>query len=119
MRAPNKDQSAIQRLISVLRTLRSARPFLALVTLSFTLVLLGWYFVTHNVSPVLFAVVVAGITIAALLLYRPARSDYDLRSTSDPTLQVLIQSSPLAIIALDADKKVTIWNTTAERLFGW
>ena len=35
------------------------------------------------------------------------------------TLQALIQASPLAIIALDADGRVTMWNSSAERMFGW
>src|SRR3972149_5846559 len=35
------------------------------------------------------------------------------------TLQTLIQASPLAIIALDADGRVTMWNPAAERIFGW
>ncbi len=33
--------------------------------------------------------------------------------------QAVIQSSPLAIIALDNAGKVTSWNPAAERLFGW
>ena len=35
------------------------------------------------------------------------------------TLQALIQASPLAIVALDADGRVTMWNSSAERMFGW
>ena len=35
------------------------------------------------------------------------------------TLQTLIQASPLAIITLDADGRVTMWNPAAERMFGW
>lgn len=34
------------------------------------------------------------------------------------TLQVFMQASP-AIIALDADGCVTMWNSAAERIFGW
>jgi diguanylate cyclase (GGDEF)-like protein/PAS domain S-box-containing protein len=34
-------------------------------------------------------------------------------------LQALIQASPLAIIALDSDGRVTVWNSAAERIFGW
>lgn len=35
------------------------------------------------------------------------------------TLQALIQASPLAIVALDSDGRVTLWNSAAECMFGW
>jgi PAS domain S-box-containing protein len=35
------------------------------------------------------------------------------------TLAALVEASPLAIIALDMDRKVKMWNPAAERLFGW
>jgi PAS domain S-box-containing protein len=35
------------------------------------------------------------------------------------SLRALIQASPLAIIALDPDGRVTMWNPAAERTFGW
>ncbi|HHT9115236.1 MAG TPA: diguanylate cyclase domain-containing protein [Candidatus Wunengus californicus] len=35
------------------------------------------------------------------------------------TLQAFMQAAPLAIIALDADGRVTMWNSAAERIFGW
>jgi PAS domain S-box-containing protein len=41
-----------------------------------------------------------------------------LRETTH-TLQTLIQASPLAIIALDRDLKIRLWNPGAERTFGW
>lgn len=41
-----------------------------------------------------------------------------LRETNH-TLQALIQASPLAIITLDLDGKVTTWNPAAEQIFGW
>jgi PAS domain S-box-containing protein len=34
-------------------------------------------------------------------------------------LSALIQASPLAIICLDLDQKVTLWTPSAEKLFGW
>jgi two-component system cell cycle sensor histidine kinase/response regulator CckA len=41
-----------------------------------------------------------------------------IEETND-TLQVLIDSSPLAITAVDTDANVTMWNAAAERMFGW
>ena len=41
-----------------------------------------------------------------------------LRETTH-TLQTLIQASPLAIITLDLDFKITLWNPGAERMLGW
>ena len=35
------------------------------------------------------------------------------------TLEAIIQASPLAVIALDAEGQVQMWNVGAERLFGW
>jgi PAS domain S-box-containing protein len=35
------------------------------------------------------------------------------------TLQTLIQASPLAIITLDLDFKISLWNPGAERMFGY
>jgi len=41
-----------------------------------------------------------------------------LRETRDH-LRTLIQASPLAIIALDPDLKVRLWNPAAAEIFGW
>ena len=41
-----------------------------------------------------------------------------LRKTTE-TLQTLIQASPAAIVALDPEGNVKIWNPAAECLFGW
>ncbi|HVP15423.1 MAG TPA: ATP-binding protein [Terriglobales bacterium] len=40
-------------------------------------------------------------------------------SLSNQTLQAVLASSPVAVIALDLDRKVTMWPPAAERLFGW
>lgn len=40
-------------------------------------------------------------------------------SESNVALRTLIESSPLAIISINADKKITIWNPASERMFGW
>ncbi len=43
----------------------------------------------------------------------------DALQKSNDTLGALIQSSPLAIIAIDTEGKVMSWNEAAERMFGW
>jgi PAS domain S-box-containing protein len=35
------------------------------------------------------------------------------------TLQALIQAAPLAIMAIDRDFRIRLWNAEAERMFGW
>ncbi|MCH8813655.1 MAG: EAL domain-containing protein [Chloroflexi bacterium] len=42
----------------------------------------------------------------------------ELRQTAD-TLEALIAASPVAIMACDLDLNVSIWNDTAEEMFGW
>jgi PAS domain S-box-containing protein len=39
--------------------------------------------------------------------------------TTNETLRALVQSSPLAIIAIDFDGHVTLWNPAAEQMFDW
>jgi PAS domain S-box-containing protein len=34
-------------------------------------------------------------------------------------LEAIIKASPLAIIAVDAKDRITLWNKSAERMFGW
>jgi len=46
------------------------------------------------------------------------RAEEVLHETNQ-TLQTFIQASPLAIVALDMERKVKLWNPAAERLFGW
>lgn len=46
------------------------------------------------------------------------RMEVALRETNE-ALQALIQSSPLAIIALDPSGNVKVWSKAAERIFGW
>ena len=46
------------------------------------------------------------------------RIEEALRETNE-TLQALIQSSPLAIVALDTSGNVKAWSKAAERIFGW
>lgn len=46
------------------------------------------------------------------------RMEEALRETNQ-MLQALIEASPLAIIALDHQARVKMWNPAAERIFGW
>ncbi|MDE2217126.1 MAG: diguanylate cyclase [Planctomycetota bacterium] len=46
------------------------------------------------------------------------RAEETIQETNH-TLQAFIQASPLAITALDSDGRVTMWNSAAERIFGW
>jgi PAS domain S-box-containing protein len=46
------------------------------------------------------------------------RTEIALRHTND-TLQALVTASPRAIIMLDLEGRVKIWNPAAERMFGW
>lgn len=39
--------------------------------------------------------------------------------TSNQTLEALFNAAPLAILAIDAEMKITLWNRTAEEMFGW
>ncbi|MGD8188394.1 sensor domain-containing protein [Brevibacillus ginsengisoli] len=38
---------------------------------------------------------------------------------STHALKAVIEASPIAVITLDQDQKVTIWNPAAEEIFGW
>jgi len=58
---------------------------------------------------------ISGMTIDITVL---KRAEGAIQETNH-TLQALIQAAPLAIIALDADGRVTMWNPAAERIFGW
>ncbi|MBW4643193.1 MAG: PAS domain S-box protein [Goleter apudmare HA4340-LM2] len=46
------------------------------------------------------------------------RTEVALRYTND-TLQALVKASPRAIVMLDREEKVKIWNPAAEQMFGW
>jgi len=46
------------------------------------------------------------------------RIEQELQRTSE-LLHAVIQASPLAIITLDTEGRVTLWSPAAERIFGW
>jgi PAS domain S-box-containing protein len=54
----------------------------------------------------------------ALDITERKQAEAALRETTH-TLQTLIQASPLAIITLDPDFRISLWNPGAERMFGW
>jgi PAS domain S-box-containing protein len=45
-------------------------------------------------------------------------TEKELRSTTR-RLETLISSSPVAILTLDREHKVTVWNPACEKMFGW
>ncbi len=68
-----------------------------------------------------------GAVLAALLAWigllygnirRRRRAEAALREAHE-TLASTVESSPLAIVGLDREAKVTLWSPAAERLFGW
>lgn len=46
------------------------------------------------------------------------RAEADLRQ-SNWTLQAIVRASPVAIVALDPQGRVTAWNNASEQMFGW
>ncbi|HRZ86745.1 MAG TPA: PAS domain S-box protein [bacterium] len=46
------------------------------------------------------------------------KAEEELRRTNE-ILKGVINSAPLAVIAIDLDRTVRIWNPAAERMFGW
>lgn len=51
-------------------------------------------------------------------LTEPKRVEDELRRTNE-MLHALFQASPLGIVVTDMDDRVTFWNQTAERIYGW
>ena len=43
----------------------------------------------------------------------------DRHRMSAGVLEALVEASPMAILMLDLEKRVTLWNPAAERIFGW
>jgi two-component system cell cycle sensor histidine kinase/response regulator CckA len=61
---------------------------------------------------------VAGIVINSRDITERKKTERALRETNQ-TLQALIEALPLAVIALDRAGTPTMWNSAAERIFGW
>jgi len=49
---------------------------------------------------------------------RRRRTEEELRDANE-TLRALIEATPLAIVAIDSEDKVSKWNSAAEKMFGW
>ncbi len=45
--------------------------------------------------------------------------DKALLQTRSEVLAALVDAAPVAILALDLDKRITMWNPACERMFGW
>lgn len=61
-----------------------------------------------------------GDTISGMIIdITPHKRAEEAIQETNRTFQAFIQASPLAIIALDSDGRVTMWNSAAERIFGW
>jgi PAS domain S-box-containing protein len=61
----------------------------------------------------------ASLALVNERLQAEVRAKLDELRTSEGRLRALIDASPLAIIEVDLDDRVTLWNRAAERLFGW
>ena len=49
---------------------------------------------------------------------RRRRAEEELRQANE-TLRALIEATPLAIVAIGLDEKISKWNSAAEKMFGW
>ena len=63
-------------------------------------------------------VFVAVATLISAMSESRKRANEGLREENE-SLQALVEASPVAIVVLDADTNVRLWNPAAERLFGW
>ncbi len=58
-------------------------------------------------------------TIERVFLFRAEQRAREALAETNQTLQALIEASPAAIVVLDAQSHVHMWNPSAEQLFGW
>jgi PAS domain S-box-containing protein len=64
-----------------------------------------------------FVIVAVSLWIGSLLSAQQRREDELADALAK--LQTLIETAPLAIVAVERNRLVTLWNPGAERLFGW
>ena len=69
-------------------------------------------------SPLRLGVFALIALVISLLTNARKRAEEAVRESNNK-LRVIIQASPLAIITLDLDGTVKMWNPAAERIFGW
>jgi len=69
-------------------------------------------------SPVERDDVVVGMQGFARDITERRRAEDALRESSQ-TVRALVEASPLAIVTVDLDWRIKLWNPAAERLFGW
>src|SRR5688500_8758722 len=67
---------------------------------------------------------VALLGVVLLLLFRLRQPKWNLQKITTEfdalkTLEAVIDAAPVAIIRIDLEGKVTLWNKSAERIFGW
>ncbi len=70
----------------------------------------GWFFVAVT------GLLLCGTLIQTLIIFK--KTERSLQDANEK-LRALIQASPLAIITLDTEARVTSWNSAAQRMFGW
>lgn len=61
---------------------------------------------------------IVGLQGVAHNVTRRINAEKEVQKTNE-TLNTIIQSSPLAMIAVDLNGCITLWNPAAERIFGW
>lgn len=61
-----------------------------------------------------------GLIVASLKFnYKKSVEASSKLKASNETLSYFIDGSPLSVVATDMDGKITLWNSAAERIFGW
>jgi PAS domain S-box-containing protein len=61
----------------------------------------------------------ASIALVKDRLQAELRAKLEALRESEERLRALIDASPLAILEVDLDNRITFWNRSAEQLFGW
>jgi PAS domain S-box-containing protein len=61
---------------------------------------------------------VTGFVGSAIDVTERKKTEEAFRQTKE-MLEAVIHSAPLAIVAVDLEKRVTMWNPAAERMYGW
>ncbi|HEV7703653.1 MAG TPA: response regulator [Gemmatimonadaceae bacterium] len=101
-----------------LRSLRSGNREIDVVGLVRSDDSLVWTNVTAQPASYLMHAGSAGVLISFVDITAQLVAEESLRSSS-ALVEAIVRASPVAIIALDTELRVTSWNAGAERLFGW